>query len=690
MSLLEHMSAEPDDVDESMRVRGLCYLAAGRVRDAEPLLLCGAARANRRELDELLSMDLPIVESMIAAATPVAGAAAAARRVRRVAEALLENLQHAGIGDVMREADVELKEVLGETGSESTVPWREAGARAGLARLEIESGRWREAASHYRALAGMAVFPEARVGLERVVEGLRTVAQQQMEHRRFSAAALAWEQLATLLGDQSGGAQQAAVHREIGDALWLAGNAPEALAHFEQSLAMSGGEAPATLAQLHARVALARQQLGQMAAARGSLGEAFGLFLSSAAIDPGRALGDACRPLIRDVAHCWNVEAQWTAFEAECATADAKRTFASARESLLAYLDDLFHLDEETDPEKMLPVVTPIALGVGSDVVRLVDPKVDRAFIYTDIPAMRDRLQADVGLHKIPGIRVHEDATTPNGYVILLDGSAVAHGTVRLGQRYCAAGSATVRDVGVVKDPAEEVEDPVTHETGVWCPESSWETLTGRGLTLLSETQFILRHVEAVLRAHLDYFLGVQEAEDWIARATADAQIPEAARGPLDNPASRLLFAQALRTLASEGVAITEPAAIVEGAQAARWSSVVAIVDQARLRVKPQLPGNEKGTVLLKVPDGWRGLTNGVAPDVAHQMLLAVRDWLRPHTDGGRTCHTRPGRAPRRAPAARRRIPVRACPRCGRSPRSGAAGGGVAGGIGRVSGAVVR
>ena len=45
MSLLEHLSAEPDDVDESMRVRGLCYLAAGRVRDAEPLLLVrGGAR----------------------------------------------------------------------------------------------------------------------------------------------------------------------------------------------------------------------------------------------------------------------------------------------------------------------------------------------------------------------------------------------------------------------------------------------------------------------------------------------------------------------------------------------------------------------------------------------------------------------------------------------------------------------
>ena len=632
MSLLEHLSAEPDDVDDGMRVRGLCYLAAGRVRDAEPLLLCGVARANLRELDDLLSMDLPIVENMIAAGAPVAGAAAAARRVRRVAEALFEDLQHAGVGDVIREAEAELRLVLEETRSDATAPWREAGARAGLARLQVDSGRWHEAATHYRALAGSPVFPEAHSGLKRAIDGLRAAARQQMQQRRFSAAARTWDELLRMLGEQSDVAQRAAVHRDIGDALWLGGNATEALAQFEHGLTMSVGAAPAAVAALHARIALAQQQLRNVAAARESLGQAFELFTASAAADPGRALGEACRPLLRNVAHCWAVEAQWTAFEADCATQAAKRTFSSARESLLAHLDERFGLGEETNPEKTMPVVTPIALGVGSDLVPLVDPKVDRAFIDTDIPAMRDRLQADVGIHRIPGIRVHEDATTRDGYVILLDGAAMARGQVRVGQRYCAAGLAVVRDLSGLQDRFEEMPDPVTNETGVWCPESSRETLTTRGLTLLTETQFILRHVEVVLRAHLDHFLGVQEAEDWIARATTDAQILEDARAALDNPTARLLFARALRTLAGEGVALTDPKAIVEGAQAARWSNVFDIVNKMRVRVKAQLPGNDKTTVLLKVPDEWCGLAAGVAPDIAHQMLLAVREWLRPYT----------------------------------------------------------
>ena len=123
-----------------------------------------------------------------------------------------------------------------------------------------------------------------------------------------------------------------------------------------------------------------------------------------------------------------------------------------------------------------------------------------------------------------------------------------------------------------------------------------------RGLTLLTETQFILRHVEVVLRAHLDHFLGVQEAEDWIARATADAQILEDARAALDNPTARLLFARALRTLAGEGVALTNPKAIVEGAQAARWSNVFDIVDKMRVRVKAQLPGMTRPRCCSKCP----------------------------------------------------------------------------------------
>ena len=54
----------------------------------------------------------------------------------------------------------------------------------------------------------------------------------------------------------------------------------------------------------------------------------------------------------------------------------------------------------------------------------------------------------------------------------------MARGPVRVGQRYCAAGLAIVRDLSGLKDRFEEMPDPVTNETGVWCPESSRETLT--------------------------------------------------------------------------------------------------------------------------------------------------------------------------------------------------------------------
>ena len=187
--------------------------------------MCGVARANLRELDDLLSMDLPIVESMIAAGAPVAGAAAAARRVRRVAEALLEDLQHAGIGDVMPRSRGGTAARPRGDGSDATAPWREAGARAGLARLQVDSGRWREAASHYRALAGGPSFlkhtwPQA--GDRRAARGGATAdATAPLRVRR--APGTSW---LTMLGEQSDVAQHAAVHRDIGDALWLAETHP--------------------------------------------------------------------------------------------------------------------------------------------------------------------------------------------------------------------------------------------------------------------------------------------------------------------------------------------------------------------------------------------------------------------------------------------------------------------------------
>ena len=63
-------------------------------------------------------------------------------------------------------------------------------------------------------------------------------------------------------------------------------------------------------------------------------------------------------------------------------------------------------------------------------------------------------------------------------------------------------------------------------------------------------------------------------------------------------------------------------------------------VRQTRLRLKVQLPGNERGTTLLQLPALWPTMPtadesaslSGISPETAHRMLLAVREWLLPYT----------------------------------------------------------
>ena len=349
-----------------------------------------------------------------------------------------------------------------------------------MARLQLESSRWHDAATHYRALRASGIFPEAEIGFERAVDGLRSVARQNVEKRRFTEAAHEREDLLTILADATDNPQVSAVRREIGDALWQGGDATGALAEFQKSLAampVTGDRESA--AALHARIALVRQQLGDLAAARSSLIDSLRLFTEAGRIDPGRALGETYRPLILDIGHFWQVEAQWAEIEMDQSSDEAaRRALASARESLLAYLDAFCQMGEMTDATKMLPVVVPIALEVGSDLVPLVDSRIDGGkFLGEDIPTMRQRIESTTGVERMPGIRVREDGVSRDGYVLLLDGAPAARDSVRIGLRYTPLALAAVSALGIVSTGFEEVTDPVTYMPGVWCPESSWEEL---------------------------------------------------------------------------------------------------------------------------------------------------------------------------------------------------------------------
>jgi tetratricopeptide (TPR) repeat protein len=648
IAMLEETSPGRTMSGNTMRLLGLCHLAKGRVERAEELLLGGVARGNARELEEFLSTELPDVEGAAAICLTAPGATASFNRVKRTAAALLAELRRTAGGDVRSEAEAELTLLLQAGQAPSTDEWAEAGARASLGRLQLEGASWQAAATTYRSLRRTeGLFPEARIGIERAVEGLRVAARRHLEQQQFSDAARLLRGLLDIESESSDHEKLSWIHQEIGDALWKGGNAVEALEHFEKGLAtVHSPEGAFQRADLHGRIALVRQQLGQIDSARASVVESIRLFGEARSESPGRALGGACRPLLWDVGHFWQVEALWSAFEEDPSFDVAtKCEIPAARESLTAYLDDVYHLSKHTGTAEALPVVTPIALEVGTKVVPLVDPNDPKAdggkFIYEDIPAMRQRIEGSTGMQKMPGIRVREDPAGQEGYVIVLDGTPVATGAVRVGFHYCFASLATLREAGVSADGVDKAPDPLTGEPGFWCSSTHWDMLAARGVELLTETQFILGHVEGILRLHLDSFLGLEEANALIAELQTHQQHADFVAASLTDQQSRLLFARVLRALVREGVPLTDWAGIVEGVKAGEWLSVSDMVRETRLKLKAQLRGNQDGTTLIQVPAQWDELVQRessdvlrvlASPEAAHRMIAAVRQWLQAQT----------------------------------------------------------
>src|SRR5262249_48177364 len=131
---------------------------------------------------------------------------------------------------------------------------------------------------------------------------------------------------------------------------------------------------------LHARVGLALDLQGQADRARTSDLAALACYRSPAATDPGQSLANACKPLLRTVDEFWLVETRWRMLAKDPALDDAVRAELSrALEALVEYLDDAFKLAEPLDTQVAAPLVTPIGLEVGRDIVPLVDPRSDRS-----------------------------------------------------------------------------------------------------------------------------------------------------------------------------------------------------------------------------------------------------------------------------------------------------------------------
>jgi tetratricopeptide (TPR) repeat protein len=98
-------------------------------------------------------------------------------------------------------------------------------------------------------------------------------------------------------------------------------------------------------AQLYSRLGCIYSELADVDNARWHFAKALQLFRNNDAPNPGTALGEICRSLLRDIAQYWNLDAEWKAMIDDPDLDDLLRIdLTDARNSLTNYLDNLAQL----------------------------------------------------------------------------------------------------------------------------------------------------------------------------------------------------------------------------------------------------------------------------------------------------------------------------------------------------------
>jgi flagellar biosynthesis component FlhA len=221
------------------------------------------------------------------------------------------------------------------------------------------------------------------------------------------------------------------------------------------------------------------------------------------------------------------------------------------------------------------------------------------------MPAMKQRVKGMTGVDvPEPSFR---GVPISNSYAILINEMPVAEGTVERGRRFCPSYSEATL---IVKsgEPLRRAFNPLTGEDGAWIEQGSWEDFQFSDVQLWECLEYVVYHLEMVVRANLSSFLGVQEVQRLLDTSVEESKADEAKRHELikkalpDSPA-KVRFTQVLQGLVKEGAPIVNLSAILESFQQnAIDTDVIELIEAARQAIqaiKDDLPGNDESYELL-------------------------------------------------------------------------------------------
>ncbi len=565
IDIFNQLLGDPVLAGISYRNMGLCYLSQGKPDPAKSSLLEGIRQASRAtEMDDLL-FDIEDWKKYSTAHSDEASIAEAVKTVEDAIEARRGELKSRPSAE---EELLRLAADLDRDGRKGDWTW--IGIKAGLARFCAEKELWTDAATIYSELQKEAGhFGASRLGLENVMDSLREEGERLLEDEKPREAAERFK---------------------------------EALSTVSSLLADDNNRQ----AHLHCLLGYAHSRLGETAMARENFTRSLELYREAGLTNPGLALGDACRSLIRNAAQYWALDDEWSAFEGE-SSADAYLIgeLASARGQLAIFLDEKYQLSGQIESEyDREPIVTPIVVEIGAALIPE-DTGPEWPLVKTYLPDTRNRIFRDMGVW-VPAIylRSNDPYLPRESYIIMLDEIPLRMGEVRSGMKYCLTSAEALKEAGLPVEELQEAAHPLTGEAGCWIPANSAEVAAGKGFEVWDDPLlYMVAHIEDVLRQNLAEFLGIQEVEYLIAgwEQSDKCSLVIAA---LPDEVTRIRLARVLGALLKEGVSIAPWEEILETIRSFGLSDddVTKVVSAVRLRLKKWLPGNRENVARISLP----------------------------------------------------------------------------------------
>ena len=553
---------------EHYRTIGCCYIRTGDLEKAEQCLNRGIDNLSASpQVRTLISLQFAEIEHD-AADWPNREAVLALLNRARVRVSTRGSLS-GPVSERVTEAPAELRRFVdmqrtdGQTGE-----WSRVGANAGLARVVLAADKLEEAKTIYTALAQEPRFPEARLGLSKFSAHYRK--------RGEGALASGW-----------------------GDAI----EAEKATTAFESALAFDDDPSTANRGELLVLKGLAQFQGGATESASTTFAAAVEAFKAAGVVDAGSRLGDTCRTFVPDVNRFWQLDAYF-------------RQLAvghSASESLLSALPEAterlgVYIDKTLDPESSVsvnPWVTPIIIEVSENLSPEPGKEDDWPTLKRWIPEMRERIEDEAGV-RVPGVRIKANTElSDDRYVIMLDELPLVRGRVYSNAKYSPSSASVLEAAEIPLEKLTEAPHPLSGKSGWWVPPEYWERVEqAEGCSLWQDPmQYIVAHLERVLRSNLASFLGLQEVLNLLARWTNLKSGRELIESALPDSVARDRFARVLRALAHERVPITDWESILAAVRESGLASddVSEATRPVRVAIKADLPGNKPGAKLLTV-----------------------------------------------------------------------------------------